>query len=166
MNRVNQLDVPKRKEKLEYPATTGLSHTAFPYFPTSFVQRFLEGFDEVGSSGISGYPPVNAVLVEDDENGTAKWEIQVATAGFKKEELSINLREADTVVEISGEKIKDNSDTLKRTEYTKQIGTRKFKRMFTTRVPVDVESAVYEDGLLTVVLVPREPPEGKTVRIS
>ena len=99
----------------------------------------------------SNYPPYNIVQ---KDNTTF---IEIALAGYSKENLSIVVE--DGVLSIEAKGLPDSGDG--RTHIHKGIATRKFKRDFKLGEYVKVESADFDNGLLTVTLQEIIPEEKK-----
>lgn len=94
------------------------------------------------------YPPYD---IEHTSENT--WNVTVAVAGFKLEEVAVS--EDDGILHIEGRKIEDKSDR----NYThKGIATRDFNLSIRLGEHTHVDTATCEDGLLTVTCV-RELPE-------
>ena len=90
----------------------------------------------------SNYPPYNLVSVNNFES-----RLEIALAGFKKEEVNVFTEYGKLHVEGSKED-KDTEGT-----YThKGLAQRSFKRAWTLAEETEVKSVSLEDGLLTVVL--------------
>ena len=90
----------------------------------------------------SNYPPYNLVSVNNVES-----RLEIALAGFKKEEVNVFTEYGKLHVEGSKED-KDTEGT-----YThKGLAQRSFKRAWTLAEETEVKSVSLEDGLLTVVL--------------
>lgn len=127
------------KTRLNYYEPFGIG------FNTIFNQ--LEQLME--SSNIA-YPPYNILKDGDD-----KYKIELAVAGFKKEDITIEIK--DSRLSISSEKVK----VAEEIEYVHHgISSKSFTRSFTLADHVEVESAKQEDGILTISLV-RNIPESK-----
>jgi molecular chaperone IbpA len=107
----------------------------------------------------AGYPPYNIARLSDDD-----YEITMAVAGFKQEEISIVAeRNALTVTGASTEKEDKSKAYLHR-----GIATRSFERRFSLADHVKVTDAQLADGLLTLKLQ-REIPEAykpRTIAIN
>ena len=102
-----------------------------------YLNRFWEGIDTN-----SNYPPYNLVSVNNVES-----RLEIALAGFKKEEVNVFTEYGKLHVEGS-KKEKDTEGT-----YTHQgLAQRSFKRAWTLAEETEVKSVSLEDGLLTVVL--------------
>ena len=99
-------------------------------------------FERFFNEGCSNYPPYNLVSVNNVES-----RLEIALAGFKKEEVNVFTEYGKLHVEGSKED-KDTEGT-----YThKGLAQRSFKRAWTLAEETEVKSVSLEDGLLTVVL--------------
>lgn len=94
------------------------------------------------------YPPHNVVKYSD-----TKFAIELALAGYKKEDLEVEIKEG--VLFVRGGK----SDTDETIYLHKGISAKKFVRSFRLSEHVVVEGADFVDGLLVIdlkVIVPEE----------
>jgi len=132
-----------------------------PFFRTTI------GFDKMfntleqlnGLSNVSeSYPPYNLIRTGDD-----CFVIEVALAGFSKEELNVEIKE--NVLHINGEK-KQVEDDGKKNYIHKGIGARKFHKTFTLAEYVEVVEGAYVDGVLTVVCERQLPEEKKPRKLD
>ena len=121
-------------------------------FPRNAFLGFDHLFDELESitnHAKDTYPPHNVVKYDD-----MKYIIQLAIAGFKKEDISIELKEH--VLTIKG----DRADTRDQEQYVhKGISGRKFLKSFRLSEYAEVSGADLTDGILTVgieVVLPEE----------
>jgi molecular chaperone IbpA len=139
---------------------------AKPKFPQS--NRFLSlpnFFDDFFSdieyfSSEIHYPPHNIVSIGNGE----EIKIEVATAGFSKEELDISL--TDNLLLITGRKVKEASEG---DEYRYQgISNKNFDLKFRISNPAEVKvnSATYNDGILTLMLSILDPKKGQIKKIQ
>ena len=103
----------------------------------------VSGFDTEG-----GFPPYNI-----QRTGENQFRIALAVAGFKPEELKIEVK--DTTLTVSGEKAPEAEP---RTYLHRGIAARTFERRYQLADHVDVTSAGFENGLLNIDLV-RNLPE-------
>lgn len=110
------------------------------------VDRYSIGMDEwfhrMGSlhQTESNYPPYN--LVKKDN---ITFRLEVALAGFKKEEIFVTTESGKLFVEGQTEK--------EDVEYVHQgLAKRAFTRSWTLSDDVEVRNVVFEDGLLTIEL--------------
>ena len=109
----------------------------------------------------SNYPPHNIVFISDE-----KFNLELAIAGFKKEEVS--MEECQGVLTIVAEK-KTDLDALVEGMPTYQyrgIAARSFKKSFRIAEFFEVSNAVLEDGILTVTFVKNVPEEAKPKLIA
>ncbi|TYL97704.1 Hsp20 family protein [Bradyrhizobium rifense] len=98
------------------------------------------------------YPPYNIERLADD-----RYQISLAVAGFAPEDIEITAEQ--NVVTVEGSK----SDKTERDFLYRGISTRSFKRQFSLAEYVEVKSAAFDNGLLTIELV-REIPEAMKPR--
>ena len=90
----------------------------------------------------SNYPPYNLVQLNNHES-----KLEIALAGFKKDEVKVYTEFGKLYVE--GIKEKSEVDA----EYTHRgLAQRSFKRAWTISEDCEVRQGVFEDGLLTVEL--------------
>jgi molecular chaperone IbpA len=129
------------------------------------MDRWAIGFEDVFSNlqalsksvKQASYPPYNISKFGDD-----KFEIRIAVAGFKKEELKVTTHDRTLTVE---------SDTAFKSGQTQQvrvgellhqgIAERDFALNFALAEFVEVEAAECVDGILTIKLVTNIPEEKK-----
>lgn len=116
----------------------------------SLFVGFEDLFDRVkmAESVNTSYPPYNLVKLNED-----KYEINVAVAGFSKNEVSITLERRNLTVKGT----KNTSDEGK-TFLHKGVATRNFIRTFSLADSLKVTKAEIFDGILVISLV-REVPE-------
>jgi molecular chaperone IbpA len=131
-----------------------INSTVSVYDPFKFVdQLWNQTVASAATSWQDSYPPFNIREIDEDTRV-----LELATAGFAKDEISIKIE--DDVVTISGEKAKQDEEP----KYLhKGIATRKFAKTITLWEYWEVDSADYKDGILNVVLK-REIPEEKKPR--
>jgi molecular chaperone IbpA len=90
----------------------------------------------------TNYPPYNLVQVSNVES-----RLELALAGFKKEEVYVYTQDGKLFVE--GQK----EDKETETQYLhKGLAQRSFKRAWTLSDDTEVRSVAFEDGLLTIDL--------------
>ena len=122
--------------------------------------RMFDRIDEilrVNSSQANGYPPYNMVKYNEDS-----YAIEVAVAGFKQGEITIEVKENQLTIE--GKKSTINDDT--REFVHRGISGRDFSRVFTLAEHVEVVGAQQENGILTVLLERQVPDEKKPKQIA
>lgn len=89
----------------------------------------------------SNYPPYNLVTINNVES-----RLEIALAGFKKEDVKVYTEYGKLSVEGSKEKQED-------VEYYHQgLAQRSFTRTWTLTDETEVKDVNFEDGLLTIVL--------------
>ena len=106
--------------------------------------RFFTNTVQNGSS----YPPYNIVKVDE-----SKYAIEIALAGFDREDVDIEIDQGDLVVSGNTEGKEDT-----RTYMHRGIAGRAFKRVFKLADHVEVRGAEMKNGILTVSLE-KEIPE-------
>ena len=120
------------------------------------LYRSAVGFDRLAAlldaaaaqDGASGYPPYN--IERTDENA---YRVEIAVAGFKPDELHIEVKE--NLLTVQGRKAANDEN---RRFLHRGLAERNFERRFQLADHVLVESADLADGLLTISLK-RELPE-------
>jgi molecular chaperone IbpA len=116
-----------------------------------YLRDRLHDIETVNSS--SNYPPYN-IIKHDAEN----WSIELAVAGFKRDELDIEL--AEGVITITA-KAEHNDEEV---EYVHRgLAKRAFTRKWTLAEDVVVRDASLVDGVLSIKLE-RIVPEDKKPR--
>ena len=131
--------------------------SAFDFSP---FRRSTVGFDrlfdmletnDLAETG-ENYPPFDLVKCGDDE-----YRIDIAMAGFSRDELEITAQQNQLIV--SGRKSDDTDETY----IHRGIATRAFERRFGLADHVQVSGADMHDGLLSISLK-REIPEAMKPR--
>ena len=142
--------------KQQFRVTTD---TLTPLYKASvgFDQLVNEFFNDTSFVNTSGYPPYN---ISKDKNDI--YEITLAVAGFKKEDIDIELE--DGTLKITGKsEVLDSSEK----EYLhKGIAERNFVRTFKLAEYVEVKSAKLVDGILRVSLFRNIPDAMKPQKID
>ena len=90
----------------------------------------------------SNYPPYNLIQVSNVESL-----LELALAGFKKEEINVYTQDGKLFVEGQKEDVESNTNYLHR-----GMAQRSFTRAWTLSDETEVGSVTFEDGLLSVVL--------------
>lgn len=125
------------------------------------LDSWLIGFDNTwslldsmlrASSASATYPPYNIIRTGED-----RYLLEVAVAGFAREELSITLE--DRMLKIEGSRNSDETSYIH-----KGIAGRDFKHEFALGEYVVVRGASLENGILSVEFE-RELPEEKRPRV-
>ena len=120
----------------------------------SLMQHFFDraiGFEDLHrrlNSGKQNFPPYNVIKDGD------KTLVEVALAGYSKDDIKVVVEDATLSIEGSGDP--DNED---RQHLHRGIAKRKFKTSFSLAEYVEVISADFKDGLLTVALEQVVPEE-------
>ena len=134
---------------------TQYTTATFPFPRSSFV-GFDKLFDELTRAQLgtqNNYPPHNVVKVDED-----KFIIELALAGFKSEDLDIQLK--DSILTVTGKK----EDA--REYYHKGISSREFVRTFTLGEHVQVNGATLVDGILAINLERVVPEDERPKKIE
>ncbi len=97
----------------------------------------------------TSYPPYNLVEVGEDT-----YMIELALAGFKKEDISIE--QEKNVLTIKGSSEEDENKYIH-----KGIGARAFTRTFSLSEYMNVTGVVMENGVLRVLIVKLVPEEAR-----
>lgn len=128
---------------------------------TSTLNRALVGFDTLfnqlhHTATTSNYPPYNIIKNDDDH-----YVIEIAVAGFKREELSITMEHETLTVSGAKQKEEDSSEV----EYLHRgLSSRDFAREFKLAEHVVVNDASLQDGILHVY-IERIVPEEKKLKV-
>ena len=110
--------------------------------------RLADLLDSAAAETATGYPPYNI-----ERTGDNAYRIEIAVAGFKPDELSIDLKEA--VLTVQGRK---GANDAERRFVHRGLAERNFERRFQLAEYVAVTDATLADGLLSISLK-RELPE-------
>jgi molecular chaperone IbpA len=108
--------------------------------------RLLSTLDEalnIPDKVLTSFPPYNIAKISED-----KYVIELAVAGFKREEIDITLEDNNLTVQGNAKKDEDNGKTY----YHRGIALRNFTRVFTLADTVVVKSADLVDGMLVIEL--------------
>ena len=121
-------------------------------YPRSAFLGFDHIFDElqkIRAHANDGYPPHNVI-----KTGDRTYTVELAVAGFKREDLSIELK--DHVLTLKG----DRAQRRPEDQYVHRgLSTRKFVKSYRLSEYTEVVGADLTDGILTVdleVIVPEE----------
>jgi molecular chaperone IbpA len=110
--------------------------------------RLADLLDAASADAGQGYPPYNI-----ERTGENDYRIEIAVAGFKPEELTIDVKEA--VLTVQGRKAANDEP---RRYLHRGLAERNFERRFQLAEYVAVTDAHLADGLLQIALK-RELPE-------
>lgn len=122
--------------------------------------RLLSTLDEalnIPEKVLTSYPPYNIAKISED-----KYVIELAVAGFKREEIDITLEDSKLTIQGNAKKDEDGNKTY----YHRGIALRNFTRVFTLADTVVVNSADLVDGMLVVELQNIIPESKKPRKIS
>tara|TARA_Y100001937_G_scaffold56170_1_gene77251 strand:- start:273 stop:710 length:438 start_codon:yes stop_codon:yes gene_type:complete len=134
------------------------TETLSPLFKASvgFDNLVNEFFNEPTFTNATGYPPYNISKGKDDV-----YEITLAVAGFKKDDIDIELEDGTLKINGTSNVLDDDKEYLH-----KGIAERNFVRTFKLAEYVEVKSAKLIDGILRVSLVRNVPDAMKPQKIS
>ena len=125
------------------------------------LNRALIGFDRIFNDfenrfqhSTTNYPPYN--VIKHDENS---FEIEVAVAGFDREDITIEVDQNQLVIRGQRDKEDDSSKYVYR-----GLAARDFERSFTLAEHIIVGDAELTNGILRVKLT-REVPEALKPRL-
>lgn len=119
--------------------------------------RIFDTLDRQFANSVSNtYPPYNII-----KQGEDAFQIEIAVAGFRENELDIQVKEH--VLSVTGEQKREEEDT---TYLHKGISARDFTRTFTLGEYVEVKSATVINGLLVINLKRDIPEEAKPKKIA
>lgn len=129
------------------------------------VRPFTIGFDRlfdnlhnVSEIHSPNYPPYN-IIGEEDE----RFVIEIACAGFRKNEFNINLLPDGNKLIVQG--VQDRGED-KRKYYHKGVAARNFTHSFALAENVEVVESRYTDGVLEIILQRVVPEEMKPRQIE
>jgi len=118
------------------------------------LSRALIGFDQIFNQRLQqqvngNYPPHNIVKYSDKE-----YAIEIAVAGFKKEEITVEVDQDQLVVRgIQGEVSTEGKEYLHR-----GLASRNFEQTWTLAEYMEVKDAEVNDGML-IISIERIIPE-------
>ena len=118
----------------------------------NIFEHFNEMFESSGFQ--SNYPPYDIIKHND-----TKYDIQVALAGYSKEDIVLEMKENTLSIKSMRKNDDDKIEVLH-----KGISKRYFERYFTIADDVKVNNAVLKNGLL-IVSLERVMPENKKSKI-
>jgi len=109
------------------------------------LERISNNKDIFGTN----YPPHNLIKIDEDN-----YRIELAVAGFSKEDISVELHQNELTV--FGDKESDNDASF----VHKGIASRNFRKIFALGEYIEIIEAEMKDGLL-VISLQRKIPEAK-----
>lgn len=130
-----------------------------------FNTRTIIGFEnlvnellkEANQPKSANYPPYN--LYE----GKDKYVIEMAVAGFSKDELDIEV--ADRKLTVSGERKNEDTEEWVDVKHA-GLAFRSFKRVFTISENIQIGTVTLKDGVLTITLNVVIPEEKKPKKVK
>jgi molecular chaperone IbpA len=133
-------------------------------FDTNSLNRALVGFDTMfndfeqrfANQIQNNYPPYNIVKHDEDN-----YEIQIAVAGFRIDEIDITVENNELLVKGTKFEEADTAEYLHR-----GLAARNFERNWTLGQYIEVDSAEIKDGLLIIKLERHVPDELKPRKIQ
>ena len=131
---------------------TKIGNTLFPRASFIGVDHLFQELEHATNHAYDNYPPHNIVKLTDDE-----YVIEVAVAGFKKGEITVEQKERSVIINGKHESVEE------REVIHRGISTKKFKRTFRLSEYVQVNGATLKDGILAITLK-LEIPEEKRPR--
>ena len=130
------------------------------------INRYAIGFDHLmdhlvtlhsnNNLTTNEYPPYDII-----KEGESNYKIELAVAGFKKDELSIQLKDKTLTIKGESDSKTSNGDYLH-----KNIARRSFSKDFSLAENIEIGEASFEDGVLGVRLSHNIPEEQRPKEIS
>jgi len=123
------------------------------------VERYSVGLDDVfyrlhsyGMGSVNeSYPPYNLV-----RESTTKWRIEMALAGWDREQIEVTTQSNVLVVNSKGDKSRTEEEYLH-----KGVATRSFARGFNLSDDVEIGTVTFNNGLLVIELTKIIPEHQK-----
>ena len=130
-------------------------------FDTTALNKALVGFDRLfdtfetrfANQLSTNYPPHNIIKTDDTH-----YQIEIAIAGFKKNEISIEVEQE--ILTVKGESETSNENTVKQYLH-RGLSSRSFVRSWQLAEHMVVNGAEIKDGILTISLEYVIPEEKK-----
>ena len=151
-------DLMRRESRFRSPLASVLQDgekwmVGFDDMFNRLVEKWEDGFD-----GFHEYPASNIKRISDD-----KFRIELAVAGFKKEDLSVNLEDETLVIKghSSQESKEEKEDYLQR-----GIHARSFEQRFQLTEHDKVQDAQLKNGILEIDVKRDQPISKKHVEIQ
>jgi molecular chaperone IbpA len=136
-----------------------MTHLSLGRIDQALLSRALVGFDRMFEDiqHLSGntYPPHNIIKI--DENN---YEIEVAVAGFSRDELTVELNE--TELKITGDKVEKETSTY----LYRGLASRSFVKTLHLAEHIKVSDVELADGILTISLEKVIPEELKPRKLK
>jgi len=138
-----------------YVTTYGGSNISNHFIGWDDQIKNLEKIGEKIIKNSGNYPPYNVVKEDEDT-----FLIEFAVAGFSKKDITVEQEKNALIITGSIEEDEEKNYAHK------GIATRSFTRAFALAEYVEVKSATFEDGILTVKLIRVLPEEEKPRQIT
>lgn len=113
--------------------------------------RLVEQLEKAKADSASNWPPYNI-----ESTGEDSWRIELAVAGFKTDELTLEVNQ--NLLTVTGRKTANDDANAERNFLHRGLAERDFERRFQLADYVIVTEAGLDNGLLTIGLK-RELPE-------
>lgn len=123
------------------------------------LKSIMNEFDQLFSLNkhvLQHYPPHNIIKVND-----YKYIVQFALAGFTKDEIELTVEDGKLIVKGNKKEPAANFEYLH-----KGIGTRAFTKSIPLIDTIEIENAVYQDGILHIELLNKIPEHKKPKKIE
>jgi len=114
--------------------------------PETLVRRSTEGY------------PVTDIYRDNDDSQI----IELALAGFKRDDLQIEVKDSQITVSANNERDEENKSS-------RRIARRSFKKTFvdhSNRLDLTQAAATFEDGLLKIVIPPVIEAQARAIEIK
>ena len=112
--------------------------------------RIFDSLSEVSKINTTNFPPYNIRKLED-----GKYEIELALAGFTKDDIKIEVKEG--TLSVSAKKEEKDSDNL----VHQGIASRSVLRKFSLSEYMEIKDADFKDGILKIKCFENIPEEKK-----
>tara|TARA_B100001057_G_scaffold127578_1_gene126552 strand:- start:20103 stop:20561 length:459 start_codon:yes stop_codon:yes gene_type:complete len=122
-----------------------------------FESMFDENYYTLTQNISSNYPPYNIV-----RSGENQYDIEIALAGFNKDDINVTVEDRLLTVETKNTDEKATANQSNEVIH-RGISQRYFKKSFTVASDVEVKNAQLKDGLLKISME-RVIPEDKKLR--
>lgn len=144
--------------------TSDLFNSPLYKMSVGFDRLFNDMLENPTFATNTGYPPYNVVRITDTDSNV-KYEVTLAVAGFREEDITVTVEKNQLLVEGQSAALAEDVDTT--VEYIhKGIAERSFSRTFKLAENVEVTGADLKDGLLRISLVQIVPEEHKPKQIA
>ena len=130
----------------------------FNHFESMFDEDYYTLTQNIGSN----YPPYNIV-----RSGENQYDIEIALAGFNKDDINVTVEDRLLTVETKNTDEKTTANQSNEVIH-RGISQRYFKKSFTVASDVEVKDAQLKDGLLKISMerVIPEDKKPRTIEIS